>query len=182
MIRSLRSLVSAVALLSPMMATADDGIATAGWKVFRQGGMEARYPSQWVRWDEAGNELFLTSTHERQEAVIIVHGEAMISLGELTPPVPGKPRTAYREGKDVDQVLSDTVIPHRTEDPDACGDVERLATVNEVGPNAFEVSVIYLCTIKGRSFQTVLSYWREPGPRPEWEGTALEIMRSLRLP
>ncbi|MEE3626382.1 hypothetical protein UCD39_20760 [Nitrospirillum sp. BR 11752] len=182
MIPNFRALISVLALLAPMMAAAGDGLSTTGWKVFRQGGMEARYPSQWVRWDEAGNELFLTSTHEREEGVVIVHGEAMISLGELTPPVPGKPSTTYREGENVDQVLSDTVIPRQTEDPDACGDIERLAIADEVGPNTFEVSIIYLCTIKGRSFQTVLSYWREPGLRPGWEETALEIMRSLRLP
>ncbi|MBB6253524.1 hypothetical protein [Nitrospirillum iridis] len=168
---------------APATAVPNAVMSTTGWKTYlNAAGFQARYPGDWVRWNEEGKDLFLTSTHERLEAVVIAHGEAEITLGELHPPVPGNPRSDYKDGVSWDEMMGDTVIPREAGAPDACGDIERLAVRVEIGPRTFQDSIILLCAIRGWSFQTVLTYWRDEGIKPGWEATALEMMRSLRLP
>jgi hypothetical protein len=163
-------------------------ITSVNWAIFKSNaGFSVNYPSSWFRKGISKKDLTILSSRGGAEAIIIKHGQAMISVGEavdssnkILPSVIDH----YTLGT---EILSHREIHNREAGTRGCRDLtEIVSKEGAVPPEDVPVRVPYIvntgyfCELDGRKYVTVLRNFEGDSRQAAYQQIALRVAESLR--
>lgn len=158
------------------------------WKLFKSTtGFVVSYPANWFRKGISTDRLMSLSSRGGAEAVVIKHGQAVISVMEEREYLNASLSDLVNYYIKDTKVLSRTNIQNQNAGIRGCRELLEIVSKDSVvpaedvpGPVPFFIITKYFCEVISRKYVTVLKNFEGDKKQAAYRGVALRVAKSLR--